>query len=180
MYKSIKTKSVLTEQFKNSEKNMLKEKVFETSLNEVDNAIKWYENVCKMIMPDIEEGIKKAVLVFSELYMNAYEHGNLAIDTKIKKLYIEKDIYIKKLYEIEQECNAKISVKVYTILNNDVLYIATQICDKGKGFDVFKFIKDNKNITDVNGRGILIALKNCSDVYYNDLGNCAVFLIKKG
>jgi len=176
MYRSVKTGEKLAEKFANSVKKSMKEKVFETSLDEVDSTIEWYENLLRTITFSNEEEINRAVLVFSELYMNAYEHGNLGIDTKTKKHYLEKENYFEKLYEIEQKCSKKISVKVYKILNKDVQYIATEICDEGKGFDVLKITEDNKNITHPNGRGIFVSRKNCDDVYYNNSGSCVLFL----
>jgi len=179
MYRSIETGKALAENFANALKKPMKEKVFETSLDAVDSAIKWYEEVCRAITPYDEEEMSRATLVFSELYMNAYEHGNLGIDIKTKKHYLEKDTYFEKLYEIEQESHAKISVKVYQMANNGVAYIATQICDEGRGFDVLQFLEESKSITNPNGRGIFVSRKNCVDVYYNNLGSCVLFLNKE-
>ncbi|MFK5938245.1 MAG: PP2C family protein-serine/threonine phosphatase, partial [Sulfurimonas sp.] len=84
-------------------------KTFGTSLDEVEEANKWYieliDNICT------SQTIKDAApIVFSELFMNAYEHGNLGIKANTKHKLIEGDIYFQTLGEKEQNCSKKITV----------------------------------------------------------------------
>jgi anti-sigma regulatory factor (Ser/Thr protein kinase) len=60
-----------------------------TSLHEVEKAEAWYNDVRERLSLDTTINTK-ATLAFSELLMNAYEHGNLAIDKDQKHTLIEE------------------------------------------------------------------------------------------
>ena len=78
-------------------------KSFQTSLEAVDEANEWYTNVWDEITDDLKLSYK-ANVVFTELLMNAYEHGNLGINTDTKHNLLEDDIYIDTLLEKEKGC----------------------------------------------------------------------------
>jgi len=178
-YRGVERGDTLAEEFVNALKTPMQEKTFATTLETVDSAVEWYEEVCRTITPYDEEEMSRASLVFLELFMNAYEHGNLGIDREEKKRYLEQGIYYEKLPIIEQNSDAKISVKVYEMQKSGVASIATQICDEGKGFNLLQFIRQSKSKTNPNGRGIFVSRKNCNDIYYNERGNCVLFFIKE-
>jgi len=168
---NIKTKEEFLEEFKNYKKELIAKKVFNTSLKDIDEAIKWYEGILNKFFKD--NNVKsKLVLVFQELFMNAYEHGNLGISKKEKARLLKEDFYIDFLKDKEKECDKKIIVKIYKLINS-ILHLAVEICDEGEGFDFDKI--GNTKTTEFNGRGILISNK-ITKIYYNRKGNCALFI----
>ena len=177
-YKKINIDDDFLNSMETYSKKLVAKKVFTTSLADVDNALSWYEDLYKEISPSTIKKFSMLSIAFTELYTNAYEHGNLAIDTKTKQLYLQEDIYFDKLQELEQQCNKKISVKVYELKKSSLKYIATQICDEGEGFNTKDINSLYKNPQNLNGRGIFFARNNCLNLYYNDIGNCALFFNK--
>ena len=174
-YINIKTKKSFEEEFKDYKKELIAKKVFNTSLADIDRAIEWYEEIAQRIFEDNKK-LLKSVLVFEELFMNAYEHGNLGIDKQLKAELLKKSKYLATLKEIEKESNKKIEVAVYKLINS-ATYIGVEICDEGEGFNIEKI--KNININGVNGRGILMSNKN-ADIYYNKKGNCLLFVMETG
>jgi len=167
---NIKSKKKFREEFKNFSKKLLAQKSFNTSLEDVDRAIEWYERIAGRIFNNERDKIK-SVLVFEELFMNAYEHGNLKIDKETKAKYLNEAIYLLTLKKLEKDCFKKIDVKIYKLANSHT-YIGVEICDEGEGFDIKNFDMKNKG---VNGRGILMSVKN-ANIYYNENGNCVFFI----
>ena len=153
------------------------DKVFETSLDAIENANQWYEEVLSSISND-RDFIDKASLVFTELFMNAYEHGNLGIDTKLKHNLLESDVYFETLQAQEKECEKTISVRINKIIHNEVLYAVTQILDQGEGFDTQILSEIFRNSATFNGRGVFVSRKNSLGIYYNLKGNSVLFLNK--
>ena len=153
------------------------QKSFNTSLNEVDNASAWYKNVIHEMTnsPKIENATD---LVFTELFMNAYEHGNLNIDSPTKHKLIDEDTYYETLQEKEKSCSKKIDVQVSNIVYESSSYIVTQITDEGKGFDTQILSEIFRNARIFNGRGVFISRKNSLGIYYNSKGNSVLYLNK--
>jgi len=160
-----------------SEETLVRQKVFDTSLDAVDEASSWYEEVWQSLNVDMKVSYK-ADVVFTELFMNAYEHGNLGIDSKTKHKYLEDDIYFEKLIELEEKCSKKISVNVYKIKECSSEYVVTKICDEGDGFDTQILSLIFRNSKKFNGRGVFVSRKNSMGIYYNSKGNCVLFLNK--
>jgi len=167
---NIKSQKEFQKEFKNFSTELLAQKSFNTSLKDVDRAIEWYERIAGRIFNNERDKIK-SVLVFEELFMNAYEHGNLKIDKNTKAKYLEEAVYLSSLKKLEKECNKKIDVKIYKLTNSHT-YIGVEICDEGEGFDIKNFEMESKG---VNGRGILMSVKN-ANIYYNEAGNCVFFI----
>ena len=172
-YINIKTKKSFEEEFKDYKKELIAKKAFNTSLTDIDKAIEWYEEIANNLFKDNKK-LLKSVMVFEELFMNAYEHGNLGIDKQLKAELLKKSKYLATLKEMEKKCNKKIEVAVYKLINS-ATYIGVKICDEGEGFDIEK--AQNININEVNGRGILMSNKN-ADIYYNKKGNCLLFVME--
>lgn len=84
-------------------------KTFVSTLAELENSNKWYGLLWEEITNE-HSMIYSAGVVFSELMMNAYEHGNLGIDAQKKHKLLEDDIYFDSLKIMELECNKKITV----------------------------------------------------------------------
>jgi hypothetical protein len=110
--------------------------------------------------------------------MNAYEHGNLGIDSKQKHQYMEEDIYFEKLQELQKGNKKSISVEVYKITEPYSTYVVTKICDEGEGFDTQILAQIFRNSKKFNGRGVFVSRKNSMGIYYNTKGNCVLFLTK--
>ena len=159
------------------EKTLLKKKSFKTTLDDVDSAGLWYEEIWNEYSDDIKS-IYKASVVFTELFMNAYEHGNLGITPAQKHQYLEDDIYFDKLKELQKDCSKEITVAVYKVNKLDNEYIVTKICDQGKGFDTQLLSQIFRNSKKYNGRGVFVSRKNSMGIYYNSTGNCVLFLNK--
>ena len=152
-------------------------KAFETNLETIDIAAQWYEKLWESMQAEAKEAYKAAV-VFTELYMNAFEHGNLGLDSTTKHHYIAEDIYFDKLIELQQECEKKIHVSVYKLKEIASEYIVTKICDEGNGFDTQILSQIFRNSRKFNGRGVFVSRKNSMGIYYNSSGNCVLFINK--
>ncbi len=150
---------------------------FTSSLADIEKAALWYENLWNTFSNN-KELIDKASLVFTELYMNAYEHGNLGMDTKTKHRLIDDDIYFETLRNKEKNCKKKIEVKVSKIDYNSSSYIITQIIDEGEGFDTQILSQVFRNSQNFNGRGVFVSRNNSLGIYYNSKGTHVLYLHK--
>jgi len=159
------------------DETLIEKKTFQTSLKNVEDATLWYENLWQEMDVDLKT-MYKAGVVFTELYMNAYEHGNLRITSKAKHRYLEEDIYFEKLHELEKGCTKTITVEVYKIKELESRYVITKICDEGPGFDTQILAQIFRNSKKFNGRGVFVSRKNSMGIYYNSSGNCVLFLNK--
>ncbi len=152
-----------------NEKTFMCEKIFETNLEAVEEANEWHMDFCKD---------KRSNMAFNELFTNAYEHGNLGIDAQTKHNLLEKDVYFETLKQFEQNCNKKITVKIYKVNNEISEYMVTQIIDEGNGFDTNILSTIFRNSKKFNGRGVFVSRKNSLGIYYNSKGNSVLFLNK--
>jgi hypothetical protein len=159
------------------EKNLISKKIFSSDIDLLEEANLWYEEVLQGMEVPLKIGVK-AGLVFTELFMNAYEHGNLGIDSKQKHRYLEDDVYFEKLKELQKGNNKTIEVEVYKITEPYSTYIVTKICDEGEGFDTHILSQIFRNSKKFNGRGVFVSRKNSMGIYYNPKGNCVLFLNK--
>ena len=152
-------------------------KIFSTSLDEVERASEWYNSIILGIKNG-SEIIHETDLIFTEFFMNAYEHGNLGITASEKHKLIEEDIYYETLEEKEKNSNKKIEVKVCTLSYKTSCYVITQITDEGKGFDTQILSKIFRNSRMFNGRGVFMSRKKSLGIYYNTKGNAVLYLNK--
>ncbi|WP_434580856.1 serine/threonine-protein phosphatase [Sulfurimonas sp. NW15] len=152
-----------------NETTLISAKVFETTLDAVEEANNWYDGICRNHCSG---------LAFNELFMNAYEHGNLGIDSEIKHQLLEQDKYFETLVSLEKECTKKITVKIYNIKTASAQYRVTQITDEGEGFDTNQLATIFRNSKKFNGRGVFVSRKNSMGIYYNSKGNSVLFLTK--
>ncbi len=157
--------------------NILHTKVFDSSLDAVDEANDWYGEVWNDLTNNIKLSYNAGV-VFTEMFMNAFEHGSLAIDTKTKHALLTEDIYFTTLQNKQKDCNKKIFVTINKIEYNQETYITTQIKDEGNGFDTQILGNLFKKAGSFNGRGVYISKKSSMGIYYNRVGNSVLFLHK--
>ncbi len=159
------------------EEMTLYEKRFESTLEDIDSATLWYEELWKNFSNEMEVAYK-AEITFSELYMNAYEHGNLGISSKAKHKLIDDDIYFETLQKKGKDCDKKIDVKVSKLVYGQSSYIITQITDEGEGFDTQILSEIFRNSKAFNGRGVFVSRTNSLGIYYNSKGTSVLYLHK--
>ncbi len=157
--------------------HLIVEKNFQTSLESVEAANEWYEALLAEECAKNREQCAAGV-VFNELIMNAYEHGNLGLKPDEKHRLLEEDIYIERLLELEQGSSKNINVKIYKLHNNASSYIITQITDEGEGFDTQILSEIFRHSHSFNGRGVFVSRKNSMGIYYNTKGNSVLYLSK--
>ncbi|HIJ60792.1 MAG TPA: response regulator [Nitrospirae bacterium] len=119
----------------------------------------------------------------SEIIYNAYEHGNIDLDSEKKKILISTDKYEEYLIEYEKDNKKCILVKIIINEYNDYTMVNVIITDEGKGFDVSLLYDSGKDNTQLSGRGVRIAESILDGIYYNRLGNEATInkkLLKGG
>jgi len=156
---------------------LVDKKTFETSLKDVDLANDWYNEVLNSVTKDTKT-IYNAGLVFTELFMNAYEHGNLGLDSMTKNRLLNNDVYFETLKEMELENDKKIDVRVDKLTYESSVYLVTQISDEGDGFDTQTLSEIFRNSKTFNGRGVFVSRKNSLGIYYNTKGNMVLYLSK--
>jgi hypothetical protein len=157
--------------------NKAHKKEFSSSLEAVEDASEWYEKKFENLSQN-SEARTQANLVFTELFMNAYEHGNLGIDSSSKNLLIQDDKYIDKLIELSLNCNKKIFVQLNIIEYANNNYMVTKISDEGEGFDTQILSTIFRNGQTFNGRGVFVSRKNSLGIYYNSKGNSVLYIHK--
>ena len=159
------------------ESTTIQKKEIESSLNAIEEANEWYGGIWNTLTQDFSL-ITKAGIVFNELLMNAYEHGNLGIKSEEKHTMLENDTYIDGLLSLEKECRKKIYIQMYKVQNVYSQYIVTEIRDEGEGFDTQLLSTIFRNAHKFNGRGVYVSRKNSMGIYYNEKGNRVLFLNK--
>lgn len=150
-------------------------KSFPTSLSAVDEANEWYATLWSSLTDDYKLAYNAGV-VFTELFMNAFEHGNLGLSSVEKHALMEEDNYFSTLEKLEESSDKKIEVCINTLHYNNNRYITTTIRDEGKGFDtqiLSDIFRDRKNF---NGRGVYISRQASLGIYYNAKGTSVLFL----
>ncbi len=154
--------------------SLIHAKTFESSLETVDIANDWYSELWSNICDDIKITYN-ASIVFTEMFMNAYEHGSLSLTHQEKHKLLEEDIYFETLIELEQGCEKKITVEVHKVKYHSQKYIITKISDAGYGFDINSLSKIFRNRHQFNGRGVFVSKNSSSGIYYNSIGNMVIF-----
>ena len=157
--------------------NLIEEKEFKCLLEEVDNAFDWYIGIWEALTDDPKE-LQSAGIAFTELYMNAYEHGSLGIDADSKHQLLEDDLYFDTLAQKEKDCDFTITASVHKIKHYSNCYIITKITDMGDGFDTAILSEIFRNAQAYNGRGVYISRASSHGIYYNSKGNSVIFLNK--
>ena len=150
-------------------------KKFASTLDAVDEANEWYGAIWDNITSDFKLSYNAGV-VFSELFMNAYEHGSLGIDSVTKNRLMSEDKYFSTLEEMQKECTKQIKVTIDIIEYGSNKYITTTIKDEGEGFDTQILSEIFRNRRNFNGRGVYISRQSSLGIYYNSVGTSVLFL----
>lgn len=147
--------------------------VIDTKLEETEKANEWFDDIVAKKTED--KNIRSSSgLAFMELLMNAYEHGNLGIDSKKKHTLIENDEYFDFLLKKELTCKKKIFIKVYSFKN----YLLVKITDEGDGFDTAELATIFGLNKSYNKRGVLMSRNATLGIYYNSRANQVIFIAK--
>lgn len=155
----------------------IEQRSFPTRLDTLEQAGEWYAQLWRSFTSD-EALIGSAEVVFSELFMNAYEHGNLGLDTKQKQQLLEEDTYFEALKSLEVGCSRSITVTVHQIVYQHIHYVLTVIADEGDGFDTNILSHIFRHSYSYNGRGVFVSRRSSLGIYYNAQGNTVLFLHK--
>ena len=157
--------------------NIIDHKRFKSTLVNLDVANEWYEELWNSFCTDTKVAYQ-AGMVFTELFMNAHEHGNLGIDSKLKNSMMAQDTYFEELSKKEKDCDKYIEVKVNKIQHNSEYYIITKITDNGDGFDTQILSTIFRHSNTFQGRGVFVSKKNSFGIYYNAKGNSVLYINK--
>jgi CheY-like chemotaxis protein/anti-sigma regulatory factor (Ser/Thr protein kinase) len=122
---------------------------------------------------------ERAVLGFSELLVNAIEHGNLAI-TYDEKSQLRRDDRWNEEIERRQALPENRKKRVHISFTREAEQVLFQIRDEGVGFDWERYLDfDPERAFDPNGRGIALArMASFSALEYVGCGNSVVVTIK--
>jgi len=135
-------------------------KIFDTKLESIDRANEF-----------IEERVKdpKLLVAFTELFLNAYEHGNLGLSFEEKSNLMREGKYIE--YLKNHKTDKKIIICFSSFVYKSQKIDAIKIVDEGEGFEVI----EKQGL--FNGRGIKLSSKYAY-IFYNQKGN-EVLIIKE-
>lgn len=107
----------------------------------------------------------------TEILMNAYEHGNLSIDSQLKNMLLRDGDYEDYLLNAENEVNKKITIVLSLFTDEGKEFLMLRVADEGRGFDTNSLIENSSEDQRLNGRGIKIAQSFVDELYYNKTGN---------
>jgi anti-sigma regulatory factor (Ser/Thr protein kinase) len=112
------------------------------------------------------------ILAFSELLLNALEHGNFGISREAKNELIAKDLFDDTMIRLEARYKEKPIKITYRMMQRKrgKIFEAT-IADSGDGFDVQVLKNIVVNAANFNGRGFIIVRKLVDRFYFNVKGN---------
>ena len=113
-----------------------------------------------------------AITGISELFLNAVEHGNLAIDYQLKSRLVQSNRWKEEIERRQLDPRYRDRV-VTAILERAPHSSSLRIEDQGEGFAAHCYLEiDPSRATDNHGRGIAIANMMCFDrLSYNERGN---------
>jgi len=128
-----------------------------------------------LLLAEISMNPELTVLGYSELLINAVEHGNLEISYEQKGELLKKGCW-------EEEVNKRLQMDGYRTrcvkveLKKTDVAIVVSITDDGDGFDWKKYWEfDPARAFDLHGRGIAMSKAMCFDsLEYREKGNCVV------
>lgn len=108
----------------------------------------------------------------SALFINAVEHGNLAIGFDLKSELIKTDQWMNEISKRQDDKTYSDRYVTIKLIKNDSEIVVT-VTDQGEGFDWKQYLELNPaRALDVNGRGIALANSVSFDkIIYNEKGN---------
>ncbi len=126
-----------------------------------------------------EKEISKTQLVFSELLMNAFEHGVLLLTPDKKQRLIEEDRYEEFLESFDNLDNTEKIVVEIVVFNtqNNQRALEIGIENPGSGFSFSEtlktiYVEDNHKFS---GRGVWMSENMTDGIFFNEMGNKTTF-----
>ena len=112
------------------------------------------------------------MLTFSELLLNALEHGSFGVNRERKNYLIEHNLFDEEMMQLERQNKHKtIEIHYGIVQSGEQKMFEATITDSGKGFDT-KMLKNIViNAHNFNGRGFIIIKKLLDHFYFNEKGN---------
>ncbi len=122
------------------------------------------------------EFVMECINAYTEIIMNAYEHGSLHIGSTLKNKLVRAGEYEDYLLKREQEAGAKITITLKALADNKNDIVVVKVRDEGEGFDTVIFRETIRNPEFVDGRGLKMARSLVDELYFNDVGNEAILI----
>lgn len=119
------------------------------------------------------------LLAFSELLLNALEHGSFGVNKTRKNYLIENDLFDDEMSRLEALHQEKMICIRFSIVSDGCGELFEAVVeDDGTGFDT-KILKNLViNPHSFNGRGFMIIKKLVDHFYFNEKGN-AITILKR-
>lgn len=117
-----------------------------------------------------QASVFRIVLALKEALVNAIDHGNLELDSKLRELENNEYHRLAEQRRIQSPyCDRKVTV-VYRLEPDAVSYT---ISDEGPGFDPSQIPdpRDPENLVKASGRGLMLIQTFMDDVYFSERGN---------
>jgi DNA-binding response OmpR family regulator len=132
-----------------------------------------------LFLADISMSPDRTVTGYSELLINAVEHGNLGISYAEKSLLLSEGRWVE---EVEQRLLSPLhsSQEIEVVVEKKADILSVKITDQGQGFDWHKYIQfDPERAFDLHGRGIAMSkVLSFDSLEYLGKGNSVVTTIR--
>lgn len=132
-----------------------------------------------LLLADASMNPKRTVAGYSELLVNAVEHGNLGISYAEKGRLLAEERWADEV-ELRLQSSEHSAQKVEVVLEKGQDMLTVTITDQGQGFDWRKYMQfDPARAFDLHGRGIAMSSGISFDkIQYRGKGNCVVTAVK--
>lgn len=136
----------------------------ENALHDIANYLRPYEMSSKCS--------SEIMLTFSELLLNALEHGSFGVSRDDKNYLIEHNLFDDEMIKLESQNKHKIiEIRYGVVQSGERKMFEATITDSGKGFDTTMLKNIVINAHNFNGRGFIIIKKLLDHFYFNEKGN---------
>lgn len=147
--------------------------VVKSTMEELSKANNWiFGKICQLL------SVNEARLFayhLSELVLNAYEHGNLGLNEKLKSALIVNGQYEKEIKIREGQCAKAITIEISAMDGS----VAAIVSDEGCGFDYERYLNMTEGaiidrLSLPNGRGILMCSRYFDAMNYHNGGSSVI------
>ncbi len=128
----------------------------------------------KNMEKSLEDHLQPLYTIFTELYVNALDHGILKLDSDLKSTPEGFGIYFNEREErLNNLTTGSINFSLKGFRQNNQLKIKITITDSGEGFDISKVLNKPKATEEMilYGRGIVLVEELCQSLVYSEPGN---------
>jgi len=132
-----------------------------------------------LLLAEVSQNPEKTVSGFSELLINAVEHGNLGITYAEKSQLLAEGRWEEEVESrLQSPHYAENKVEVMLVKSADILSV--KITDQGKGFDWEKYLQfEPERAFDLHGRGIAMSrIISFDQLEYLESGNSVVATVQ--